>query len=66
MKKDCGSRVNRHTHIGQGKLGKEPFNFLVNDERFKDIPGIIETPKGNDNKLDIMNLKTLKDLRKKK
>ena len=63
--KDCGSRVDRHTHIGQGKLGKEPFRFLVNDERFINLPGILETPKGNDNKLDIMNLKILKNLRKK-
>ena len=62
--KECGSRVDRHTHIGQGKIGKEPFGFFINDSRFKDIPGILETPKGDDNKLDIMNLKTLKSLRK--
>ena len=62
--KDCGSRVDRHTHIGQGKLGKEPFSFLVNDERFKNHPGILETPKGDSDKLDIMNLKTLKSFRK--
>ncbi|MHA2006849.1 MAG: deoxyribonuclease IV [Promethearchaeota archaeon] len=64
--KDTGSRVDRHTHIGQGKIGKEPFGFFINDERFKDMPGILETPKGKDNKLDIMNLKTLKSLRKKR
>jgi len=63
--KDCGSRVDRHAHIGQGKIGKEPFGFLINDERFKDLPGILETPKGEDDKLDKMNLKTLKNLRKK-
>ena len=63
--KDCGSRVDRHTHIGQGKIGKEPFGFLINDERFEDMPGILETPKGDSDKLDIMNLKTLKSLRKK-
>ncbi len=62
--KECGSRVDRHTHIGQGKIGKEPFGFFINDERFKDMPGILETPKGDDDKLDIMNLKTLKSLRK--
>jgi len=64
--KELGSRVDRHTHIGQGKIGKEPFGFLVNDEKFKDIPGILETPKGKDLKEDIMNLKTLKDLRKQR
>ena len=63
--KNCGSRVDRHTHIGQGKIGKEPFGFFINDERFKDMPGILETPKGEDMKEDIMNLKTLKSLRNK-
>ena len=60
--KELGSRVDRHTHIGQGKIGKEPFGFLVNDERFRDIPGIIETPKGKDMKEDVMNLATLRSL----
>jgi len=60
--KSLGSRVDRHAHIGQGKIGKEPFGFFLNDERFKDIPGILETPKGKDNKEDIMNLKTLRSL----
>ena len=64
--KELGSRVDRHTHIGQGKIGKEPFGFLLKDERFKDIPGILETPKGKDLKEDKMNLKTLKDLRKQR
>jgi len=63
--KECGSRVDRHTHIGQGKIGKEPFGFFINDNRFKDMPGILETPKGKDMKEDIMNLKILKSLRKK-
>jgi apurinic endonuclease APN1 len=62
--KECGSRVDRHTHIGQGKIGKEPFGFFINDERFKDMPGILETPKGKDMKEDIKNLKILKSLRK--
>ncbi|MFX1586578.1 MAG: deoxyribonuclease IV [Promethearchaeota archaeon] len=63
--KGLGSRVDRHTHIGQGKIGKEPFGFFVNDERFKEHPGILETPKGKDMKEDIMNLTTLKSLIKK-
>ncbi|MFX1532289.1 MAG: deoxyribonuclease IV [Promethearchaeota archaeon] len=63
--KECGSRVDRHTHIGQGKIGKEAFGFFINDDRFKDIPGILETPKGKDMKEDIMNIKTLKSLRTK-
>ncbi|MFW9824708.1 MAG: deoxyribonuclease IV, partial [Candidatus Thorarchaeota archaeon] len=46
--KECGSRVDRHTHIGQGRIGKEPFRYFINDDRFKDMPGILETPKGKD------------------
>ena len=61
--KECGSRVDRHTHIGQGKIGKEPFSFFLKDERFKDLPGILETPKGKDTKLDEMNIEILKKLR---
>ena len=60
--KDLGSRVDRHTHIGQGKIGKEPFGFLLNDDRFRDHPGILETPKGKDIKEDVMNLKILRSL----
>jgi len=62
--KECGSRVDRHSHIGQGRIGKDPFGFFINDERFKDMPGILETPKGESNKMDVMNMKTLKSLRK--
>ncbi len=60
--KELGSRVDRHTHIGQGKIGKEAFSFLLNDDRFKDMPGILETPKGKDLEFDKMNLKTLRSL----
>lgn len=63
--KECGSRVDRHTHIGEGKIGKEPFSFFLKDERFKDLPGILETPKGKDTKLDEKNIKLLKNLREK-
>ena len=60
--KELGSRVDRHAHIGQGKIGKEPFGFFLNDERFRDHPGVIETPKGKDMKEDEMNLKILRSL----
>jgi deoxyribonuclease-4 len=42
--KDMGSRVDRHAHIGKGKLGLEPFRLLVNDPRFRDHPMVLETP----------------------
>ena len=62
---ELGSRVDRHTHIGQGKIGKEPFGFFLNDVRFNDLPGVLETPKGKEMKEDVMNLKTLRSLIKK-
>ena len=47
-KTDLGSRVDRHEHIGQGKIGKEAFRHIVNDARFKRHPGCLETPKSDD------------------
>ncbi len=47
-KKPLGSRVDRHDQIGDGLLGLEPFRFLVNDQRFADIPAILETPLGEE------------------
>ena len=44
-KKPCGSRVDRHEHIGDGCLGIEPFRRLVNDPRFARLPMLLETPK---------------------
>ncbi len=41
---ELGSRLDRHQHIGRGRLGKEPFAFLMKDERFRSHPGNIETP----------------------
>jgi deoxyribonuclease IV len=61
-KKDLGSHVDRHAHIGEGCIGLEGFRRLVNDKRFVRIPKILETPKGPDLAEDIMNLATLKKL----
>lgn len=44
-KRPCGSRVDRHEHIGKGCLGLEPFRRLVNDRRFAALPMLLETPK---------------------
>jgi deoxyribonuclease-4 len=42
------SRRDRHELIGEGSLGEAPFRRIMNDERFADIPKIIETPKLDD------------------
>ena len=61
-KKGLGSRVDRHEHIGAGALGLEPFRMLMNDPRFTRVPKILETPKGDNDEMDAVNLKTLRDL----
>jgi len=61
-KKPFGSRVDRHEHIGEGYLGLEPFRHVMNDNRLKNIPKILETPKGDDHQEDITNLKKLRSL----
>ena len=61
-KKELGSRVDRHEHIGQGLLGLEPFRFLLNEPRFMGIPLTLETDKGPDLAEDRENLETLRSL----
>jgi len=64
-KKELGSRVDRHDHIGRGKIGLEGFKPFVRDKAFKNVPKILETPKektadGRD--WDAVNLETLMSL----
>jgi len=61
-RKGLNCRVDRHEHIGRGAMGLAPFRFLMNDTRFVDIPKILETPKGEDDEMDAINLKILRDL----
>lgn len=61
-KKGLGSRVDRHEHIGQGALGLNPFRFILNDPRFEKIPKILETPKGDHEEMDGVNLELLRGL----
>jgi deoxyribonuclease IV len=71
-KRPCGSRVDRHEHIGDGCLGLEPFRRLLHDPRFAGLPLLIETEKTMDSAkpyrverdaLDVRNLETLRRLR---
>jgi len=61
-KKGLGSRVDRHEHIGQGALGLNPFRFILNDPRFAAVPKILETPKGDNEEMDAVNLGILRGL----
>jgi deoxyribonuclease-4 len=71
-KKPCGSRVDRHEHLGEGCLGLEPFRRLLHDPRFDGLPILIETEKSTSadrpnaivrDPLDMKNLETLRRLR---
>ncbi|MCK5033345.1 MAG: deoxyribonuclease IV, partial [Calditrichia bacterium] len=61
-KKELGSRVDRHAHIGKGFIGLEGFTNIMNDKRLDKIPKILETPKGKECLEDIENLNTLRKL----
>jgi len=65
-RKELGSRVDRHEHIGKGFIGVEPFGFFINDRRLAKIPKILETPKGDDGSADDRNLTILRKLVKEK
>ena len=69
-KRPCGSRVDRHEHIGQGCLGLGAFERLLNDRRFVELPMVIETEKSDDkglvDPLDAMNLAALRRLVRKR
>jgi deoxyribonuclease-4 len=71
-KKPCGSRVDRHEHVGKGCLGLEPFRRLLHDPRFAHLPILIETEKSTradrpgriaTDPYDLKNLETLRRLR---
>jgi deoxyribonuclease-4 len=70
-KRPCGSRVDRHEHIGKGCLGLETFRRLLNDRRFDALPMLLETPKletlesrrrSDADPWDLRNLRTLRRL----
>jgi deoxyribonuclease-4 len=71
-KRPCGSRVDRHEHVGKGCLGLEPFRRLLHDRRFTHLPILIETEKSSRttkpnaitvDPYDMENLDTLRNLR---
>ena len=63
-KTGLNSRVDRHDHLGKGKIGLAPFRFLMRDPRFQGIPKVLETPKEKDLAEDVENLKVLRKLAK--
>lgn len=62
-KRERGSRVDRHEHIGRGAIGTEPFARILRDPRFQAVPKLLETPKGKDGVvMDRRNLALLRKL----
>lgn len=62
-KGDLGAHLDRHEHIGKGKLGLDVFKFIINDTRFKKVGKCLETPKGKNDEYDIINLNILRNLK---
>lgn len=59
-KHPLGSQKDEHEHIGEGKIGVEGFQTLLNNRAFRDLPMVLETPvddKGYD-----WNIDTIQDL----
>jgi deoxyribonuclease IV len=53
------SNLDRHTHIGDGQIGRDAFGYILNDPRWENTPVIIETPKDETLDEDRMNLARL-------
>ena len=62
--RDFGSRVDRHWHIGEGKIGSDGFRVFLNHPAFRDVPKIMETPKESEED-DPRNLRKVRSLLKK-
>lgn len=61
-KQPCGSRKDRHHHIGQGEIGLEAFRFLMNDMSLRGVPMVLETEKDASMSEDVENMNLLKSL----
>ena len=59
-----GSRVDRHFHLGEGKIGLPGFRRIVTHPAFRRLPMVLETPKDGDDEFqkDIHNLAVLRKL----
>jgi deoxyribonuclease-4 len=54
-----GKRVDRHAHLGEGEIGIDCFKWILQDERWKSTPKVLETPKSEDMREDVENLQKL-------
>lgn len=61
-KAPLGSRVDRHEHIGKGQIGLTGFRCVLRDRRWREVPMVLETPKGAEMREDVENLRVLRSL----
>jgi deoxyribonuclease-4 len=61
-RRELGSRVDRHDHIGRGRLGETAFRMVMNDPRLRGVPKILETEKSEDMHEDVENMTRLRAL----
>jgi deoxyribonuclease-4 len=61
--RDFNSRVDRHWHLGEGKIGLDGFKALLSHSAFKEVPKIMETPKETEED-DPRNMRTVRSLLK--
>jgi deoxyribonuclease-4 len=65
-KGELGSNLDRHEIIGEGNIGLQAFENIINNPKLKHLPGIIETPDTKTLADEDISLKRLKALRKVK
>lgn len=61
--KPFASKLDRHEHIGKGTLGLEAFRMIMNDERLRRVPMVLETDKSADLHEDRENIALLRSLK---
>jgi len=59
----AGSRVDRHEHIGEGRIDMSAFRRILTHKDFSTLPMVIETPKDGDDEFE-MDRRNLAALRK--
>ncbi len=58
---ECGSHLDRHAHIGQGKIGEDGFRTFLAEPRLNRLAGILETPRtsADDDRINLAAIRRL-------
>lgn len=63
-KGELGSHLDRHEHIGEGKIGADGFKAILHHPKLQEMAFILETPKTGNLKTDLKDIQTLRKLAK--